>query len=133
MQASSHSDKYSKICGKTILLAQQDICGFQQKDHPDNGNVHFRWVDGILVTALEKGYWLHLENVNFCPSSVLDRLNPLLETDDVLVLTDCGIQENVGKKGTSRIVKPHPNFRLFLSQNPAFGEASRAMRNRCTR
>ncbi len=131
MQASSHFEKYSKVCKKIIILAKEDICRFQQKDNSNNGTVHFRWVDGILVTALEKGYWLHLENVNFCPSSVLDRLNPLMETDGVLVLTECGIQEDGGKKGYSRIVKPHPNFRLFLSTNPSFGEVSRAMRNRC--
>ena len=47
--------------------------------------------------------------------------------------TECGIKEDEdgGVAGKSRVVKPHPNFHLFLSMNPAFGEVSRAMRNRC--
>jgi MoxR-like ATPase len=131
VQASNHFDRYSKLCKDSIRFAIEDIRSFEKANTSHNSTVHFRWVDGILVTALEKGYWLNLENVNFCPSSVLDRLNPLMETDGVLVLTECGIQEDANNNGTSRVVKPHPNFRLFLSTNPAFGEVSRAMRNRC--
>lgn len=129
--ASSHFHAFSKLSEKIIRLVQEDMQSLERTAKTHDGAVHFRWVDGILVTALEKGYWLHLENVNFCPSSVLDRLNPLMETDGVLVLTECGIQEDGRNNGTSRIVKPHPNFRLFLSTNPSFGEVSRAMRNRC--
>ena len=92
----------------------------------------FRWVDGILVEAMLKGHWLHLENVNFCSSSVLDRLNPLMESGGELVLTECGsFESNDGAISGSRVIKPHPNFRLFLSMNPVNGEVSRAMRNRC--
>jgi hypothetical protein len=35
------------------------------------------------------------------------------------------------ESGLSRAVKPHPDFRLFLSMCPSHGEVSRAMRNRC--
>lgn len=91
----------------------------------------FQWMDGILVQAMEYGYWLHLENVNFCPSSVLDRLNPLMEFGGELVMTECGISDE-DQNSKPRVIKPHPNFRLFLSMNPgSHGEVSRAMRNRC--
>ena len=92
-------------------------------------SVSFRWVDGILVQALDKGHWLHLENVNLCSSSVLDRLNPLLESGGEFVLNEC----SMSCEGSSehRIIKAHPNFRLFLSMDPSHGEISRAMRNRC--
>ena len=33
--------------------------------------------------------------------------------------------------GQPRIVRPHPNFRIFLTMDPSYGEVSRAMRNRC--
>lgn len=33
--------------------------------------------------------------------------------------------------GQPRVVRPHPDFRLFLTMDPQFGEISRAMRNRC--
>ena len=93
---------------------------------------HFRWVDGLLVKAMLKGKWLHLENVNFCSSSVLDRLNPLMESDGELVLTECGAFEGDETSDTgSRVIVPHPNFRLILSMNSISGDVSRAMRNRC--
>ena len=91
----------------------------------------FKWVDGILVTAMEKGYWLHLENANLCPSSVLDRLNPLMEENGTLVLTECSSAGGMGNDFGPKIVQPHKNFRIFLSMNPEIGEVSRAMRNRC--
>uniref|UniRef100_A0A7S3VEM6 Midasin n=1 Tax=Chaetoceros debilis TaxID=122233 RepID=A0A7S3VEM6_9STRA len=129
------SDRFHQVCNKEIHLAVKDLATFTKKisSKKDSHGVHFRWFDGVLVNALENGYWLHLENVNFCPSSVLDRLNPLMETDGELILTECGIKEDEkgSSGGTSRIVKPHPNFRIFLSMNPASGEVSRAMRNRC--
>lgn len=91
----------------------------------------FQWMDGILVQAMERGYWLHLENVNFCPSSVLDRLNPLMEFGGELVMTECGIFDE-DELSKPRVIMPHPNFRLFLSMNACSqGEVSRAMRNRC--
>ena len=92
---------------------------------------HFRWVDGILVTAMMHGYWINLENVNLCPASVLDRLNPVMEKGGELLLTECGVQKSGGNGTSHRIVKQHPDFRIFLSMNPEYGEISRAMRNRC--
>jgi midasin (ATPase involved in ribosome maturation) len=131
--ASTICDSFKQSCARMILSASKDISSFKSSNKTTDSNaVHFRWFDGVLVQALEKGYWLHLENVNFCPSSVLDRLNPLMEIGGELVLTECGINDDEnGTAGTSRVIKAHPNFRLFLSMNPAFGEVSRAMRNRC--
>jgi MoxR-like ATPase len=98
----------------------------------DQDKKHFRWVDGILVNAMTHGYWIHLENVNLCPASVLDRLNPVMEQDGELLLTECGVQDSGEIKGAGhRVVKQHPDFRIFLSMNPEHGEISRAMRNRC--
>ncbi|XP_063773055.1 midasin [Pseudophryne corroboree] len=85
----------------------------------------FEWVDGMLVHALQAGDWLLMDNVNFCSSSVLDRLNALLEPGGVLTVSERGIID-----GTTPTIIPHPNFRLFLSMDPCHGEISRAMRNR---
>lgn len=85
----------------------------------------FTWVDGMLVRAAENGDWLVLDNANLCASSVLDRLNSLLERDGVLSLSEC-MDEN----GHPRTVRPHPSFRIFLTVDPSKGELSRAMRNR---
>ncbi|KAH9903691.1 hypothetical protein F4778DRAFT_735131 [Xylariomycetidae sp. FL2044] len=85
----------------------------------------FEWLDGIIVQALQKGQWLVLDNANLCSASVLDRLNSLLEPDGYLI-----INEHCGPNGEPRIVKPHPDFRVFLTVDPRYGELSRAMRNR---
>nr|DBA26506.1 TPA: hypothetical protein GDO54_010752 [Pyxicephalus adspersus] len=85
----------------------------------------FEWVDGMLVQALQSGDWLLMDNVNFCSSSVLDRLNALLEPGGVLTVSERGVID-----GSIPIITPHPNFRLFLSMDPSHGEISRAMRNR---
>ena len=85
----------------------------------------FGWIDGILIKAMEQGKWLVLDNANLCSSSVLDRLNPLLEPNGFL-----SINEHRSADGTAKIVKPNPHFRLFLTMDPRHGELSRAMRNR---
>ena len=85
----------------------------------------FQWVDGALTKAVEAGSWVLLDSANLCNPTVLDRLNPLLEPSGELLLNECGA---VG--GRPRIIRPHPDFRLFLALDPRHGEVSRAMRNR---
>ncbi|KAL9001429.1 MAG: hypothetical protein Q9169_000004 [Polycauliona sp. 2 TL-2023] len=114
------------------------------QEHPDSGfdaclhegklvleqsladnRARFEWVDGVLVKSVTEGKWLILDNSNLCSPSVLDRLNSLLEPNGVLI-----INERHSPDGSARIVKPHPNFRIFLTMDPQHGELSRAMRNR---
>jgi midasin len=85
----------------------------------------FEWIDGLLVTALERGDWLVLDNANLCSSSVLDRLNSLLEPNGTLI-----INEHASQNGETCVIIPHPGFRIFLTMDPRNGELSRAMRNR---
>ncbi|KAF7722956.1 AAA ATPase midasin [Apophysomyces ossiformis] len=85
----------------------------------------FEWIDGLLIDALEKGHWLLIDNANLCNPSVLDRLNSLFENDGVLMVNERGLVD-----GTVKVIKPHPNFRMFMTVDPQNGELSRAMRNR---
>ena len=73
----------------------------------------FEWVDGALTRAIEEGRWVLLDNANLCNPTVLDRLNPLLEPDGMLMLNECGMLD-----GEPRILRPHPDFRLFLTMDP---------------
>ncbi|WCJ27054.1 Midasin [Euphorbia peplus] len=85
----------------------------------------FEWVPGLLVKAIENGEWVVLENANLCNPTVLDRINSLVEPSGSITVNECG---NVD--GCPLVLHPHPNFRMFLTINPSFGEVSRAMRNR---
>ncbi|WRT64694.1 uncharacterized protein IL334_001628 [Kwoniella shivajii] len=87
--------------------------------------VGFAWIDGQLIHAIKNGGWFLISEANLCSASVLDRLNSLCESDGVLVLSEKG-----SSTGTPEILKPHKNFRLFMTYDPRHGELSRAMRNR---
>lgn len=80
--------------------------------------------EGLLVEALRKGFWVILDELNLAPTEVLEALNRLLDDNRELFLPE-----------TNEVVKPHPLFRLFATQNPtgAYGgrkPLSRAFRNR---
>jgi midasin (ATPase involved in ribosome maturation) len=85
----------------------------------------FEWINGVLIKALIHGHWVLIDNANFCSPSVLDRLNPLLESKGKLMVNERGLVH-----GEIQVIEPHPNFRLFLTLDPANGDLSRAMRNR---
>ena len=122
---------FKRLFSSQILYCRQWLSSTKKENDTKKTQSPFQWVDGTLVQAMERGYWLHLENVNYCPSSVLDRLNPLMEFGGELIVTECGITDS-GQEAKPRVICPHPNFRLFLSMDPnSHGEVSRAMRNRC--
>ena len=89
-------------------------------------NPRFEWLDGVIVRAVETGAWLVLDNANLCSASVLDRLNSLLERPN----GSLSINEHSAPGGKPRVIELHPDFRIFLTVDPRYGELSRAMRNR---
>eukprot|EP00924_Labyrinthula_sp_SR-Ha-C_P005664 snap_masked-scaffold_14-processed-gene-1.5-mRNA-1 protein AED:0.22 eAED:0.22 QI:0/-1/0/1/-1/1/1/0/4800 len=86
----------------------------------------FVWKDGVVTKAVKEGDWLVLRSTNKVSSSILDRLNSLLEPERTLSVSE-GHQED----GNDGVLVAHPNFRIFLTYDPQFGEISSAMRNRC--
>ena len=73
---------------------------------------------------MRRGDWVILDELNLAPSEVLEALNRLLDDNRQLYLPEI-----------NQVIKPHPNFRLFATQNPcgAYGgrkPLSRAFRNR---
>lgn len=111
------NEKLAKLLDKALDL---------EKRLKEVSTVKFEWFDGLLVQAVTRGNWLVLDNANLCNASVLDRLNSLLETNGSLIINECSAPD-----GSPRVLVPHPNFRLFLTVDPKYGELSRAMRNRC--
>jgi cobaltochelatase CobS len=67
------------------------------------------WVDGVLVSAMQAGDWILLDEINACLPEIAFCLHSLLDDDRMVVLMEYD----------GRIVRPHPNFRLFASMNPS--------------
>ncbi len=66
------------------------------------------WVNGILIDAMEAGDWLLIDEINACLPEIAFCLHSLLDDDRMIVLSEYD----------GRIVRPHPDFRLFASMNP---------------
>ncbi|KAI8805304.1 P-loop containing nucleoside triphosphate hydrolase protein, partial [Cladochytrium replicatum] len=133
-------DKCMQLVTRVLLLAQSSaVCSQNQKVsesimkhlekfselRTESQGGRFEWIDGILLKAMEEGNWVLIENVNLCPPSVLDRLNPLFESTPSLMVNERGLVD-----GEAHTIVPHPDFRLFMTLDPKHGEVSRAMRNR---
>uniref|UniRef100_A0A674DWW2 Midasin n=1 Tax=Salmo trutta TaxID=8032 RepID=A0A674DWW2_SALTR len=80
--------------------------------------------EGVLIDAMRKGYWIILDELNLAPTDVLEALNRLLDDNRELFVAE-----------TQEVIKAHPRFMLFATQNPPglYGGRkvlSRAFRNR---
>ena len=99
----------------------QEYIGTYVSD-PITGKLVFK--EGLLVRALRQGDWIVLDELNLAPTDVLEALNRLLDDNRELVIPE-----------TQEVVRPHPHFMLFATQNPPGLYAgrkvlSRAFRNR---
>ncbi|KAJ1151695.1 hypothetical protein NDU88_004475 [Pleurodeles waltl] len=98
----------------------QEYIGF----YSSNASGKLVFNEGVLIDAMRKGYWIILDELNLAPTDVLEALNRLLDDNRELFVTE-----------TQEVVKAHPRFMLFATQNPpgAYGgrkALSRAFRNR---
>ncbi|XP_034555077.1 midasin [Notolabrus celidotus] len=98
----------------------QEYIGCYSSD--DKGKLVFQ--EGVLIDAMRKGYWIILDELNLAPTDVLEALNRLLDDNRELFVAE-----------TQEVIKAHPRFMLFATQNPPglYGGRkvlSRAFRNR---
>ncbi|XP_003200751.2 midasin [Danio rerio] len=98
----------------------QEYIGCYSSD--EHGKLVFK--EGVLIDAMRKGYWIILDELNLAPTDVLEALNRLLDDNRELFVAE-----------TQEVVKAHPRFMLFATQNPPglYGGRkvlSRAFRNR---
>lgn len=87
-----------------------------------NGRLSFR--EGVLVEAMRHGHWIILDELNLASSDILEALNRVLDDNRELFIAE-----------TQTLVRAHPNFMLFATQNPPglYGgrkALSRAFKNR---
>ncbi|XP_034006274.1 midasin isoform X1 [Trematomus bernacchii] len=98
----------------------QEYIGCYSSD--SRGKLVFK--EGVLIDAMRKGYWIILDELNLAPTDVLEALNRLLDDNRELFVAE-----------TQEVIKAHPRFLLFATQNPPglYGGRkvlSRAFRNR---
>jgi midasin len=67
----------------------------------------FVWCDGIFLTAMKRGDWVLLDELNLAPQSVLEGLNACLDHRGEVFLPEIG-----------QTIKCSPTFRVFCAQNP---------------
>jgi midasin len=80
--------------------------------------------EGLLVQAMRHGFWILLDELNLASSEVLEALNRVLDDNRELYIPE-----------TQEVIRAHPRFLLFATQNPPGKYAgrkqlSRAFRNR---
>lgn len=55
-----------------------------------NTGGHFEWVDSMIVKSIKFGHYICLEHINLVSSAILDRLNPILEPNGTLMISEKG-------------------------------------------
>ena len=125
LEGSTATSKTSSILYLAALIGQPvmrlnlsgatDVSEFVGRFVPDEnreGN-GWRWEDGPVIKAMTEGYWLILDELNLAESSVLERLNSILERNPSLLLSEYNDRMIGGIE-----IPIHDSFRVFGTQNP---------------
>ncbi|CAN8073835.1 unnamed protein product [Agarophyton chilense] len=83
-------------------------------DAPDPVKGSFRFQEGPLLTAMKRGSWILLDELNLASQSVLEGLNSVLDHRRVIFVPE-----------TNEAVPAHKFFRVFGAQNPVHGGGGR--------
>jgi midasin len=73
----------------------------------------FEWQHGPLVNSMTDGAYFMLDEISLASDSVLERLNPVLEPERTLPITDA-LAGRVGE----RVVRANDTFRFLATMNP---------------
>ena len=96
------------------LSEQTDIADLMGSDLPvpddDSSSVvkaSFQWCDGVLLSAIKRGDWVLLDELNLASQSVLEGLNSCLDHRASVYIPELG-----------QTFDCPPTFRVFAAQNP---------------
>ena len=90
-------------------LIGQVIPNDTKDEHDSNSRKKLIWQNGCVTDAFTSGQWVLLDNLNTAESSVLERLNPVLEQKPMLILTE---------KGDVKEQSIHNNYQLVATMTP---------------
>jgi midasin len=93
-----------------------DVLGDLQLDMEKKDGFMYRL--GPFSEAVRDGYWLLLDEANLASDGVLHVIEEVLESG-FLRLSGSAIAGQPGVVDTQFTIPMHPNFRLFIAQNPA--------------
>jgi MoxR-like ATPase len=88
----------------------------------------FRFIEGPIILAMRRGYWLLLDNINAARPEIVERINSLGEADASIHMMELGMDQE------SSVITPHTGFQCFATSTTKRGSAyalSEAFRNRC--
>jgi MoxR-like ATPase len=123
LEGETAASKTTAVLYLSHLLNQPDI-RLNRNGQTDPGELVGRFIpsdhgwqfhEGALPTAMRRGHWLLLDEMNLAEPQVLERLNCALETPATLVLSE-GHGTVFGPGGDVEVA---PNFRMFATLNPA--------------
>lgn len=72
-------------------------------------------VTGCLGSRSGSGLWLLLDELNLAPDTVLQAIESAIDTGELTLANAASSSSSV------RVIRRHPDFRLFATQNPASG------------
>ena len=118
----NNNDKYS-------YNNNNNINNNNNNNNEENNNL-FEWVDGPITSSMKNGNIVLIDEIDLVLDSVIERMNSILETDSVLVLSEKNINDEV------EIIKPHENFAIISTICPKVNEVkkelSQALKSRFT-
>lgn len=82
---------------------------------PDPSGKGYKWMDGVLTSAVRNGYVVLLDEVNSLLPEVAFIIHGLLDDRREIVLTD-----KPGPDGGPEVVQAHENFGLIAAGNPDY-------------
>ncbi|BAM40976.1 uncharacterized protein TOT_030000237 [Theileria orientalis strain Shintoku] len=92
-------------------------------DGGDEGNIAFKWIDSDIIRAIESGDWVLINDIHLVSSSLMDRLNSLLEPTRDMNVNECGYNRNI---------KVNEDFRIFFTvQEEHIDRLTDSFLNRC--
>lgn len=98
--------KHGRTYTRFSITGETTVDDFVGKYILKNGET--KWQDGILLTAIKKGHYLVVDEINAALPEILFVLHSLLDDDKYVIVPQ---KDNA-------TVKPHKDFRFFATMNP---------------
>lgn len=104
------ANEYKKtllVLNMTAGAGIEEVKGRYVVQPDEDGKTRVVWIDGALVTAMKKGWWIVVEEANFMPEELASVFYSVMDDRRNIVLDE---HEN-------EMVTAHPEFRLFMTAN----------------